>query len=339
MFNTLNLSNILQTIWPSLLIGIVSVALLLSPIPEKHPGVYTGIIIDLCLLSPLLVLILSRFYKSTPFMAMPFLILGFLSSFFMIPEEHRAVLTVLRNAVLPVIEIGILALAGYKGIKYLRSRKADQSGEKDGLSTIREAIFNSGLPPVVSGFLATELSVLYYVFLAWKPSKVSGTRFSMYRESGQIPICLALLMVIGIETVVLHRMLVSNYEVLAWILSILSIYTAFYFLAHIKALWLRPTILTPEGLWFKNGLLGECRVDFESIAKVELRSSIPPQTLEVTGGLGLKNPPETFNTLIYFKSPQTVHKPHGFKKEYLILGVYIDRPAEFEKLVRQSLEQ
>jgi hypothetical protein len=311
--------------------------LLLSPIPEKHPEIYTGDIIDLCVLSPLVALIMSRVYKTNPMPAMPLMLLGFLGSFLLVPEAHQDILKGLRNTVLPVIEIGVLALVGYRAVKTVRKLRAAGQGQGDGLAAIRQAFQNSGLPPVVSRFMATEIGVLYYVFWVWKPSGARSGRFSMYRESGQISLCVALLLVLGIETIVLHRILTPHYEVLAWILSILSIYSGFYFLAHIKALWLRPTKITPEGVWFKNGILGEVKAGFQDIQKVEPRSAIPHELLESTKGLGLKNPPETFNMLIHFSSPQEVLMPHGANKSCRVLAVYIDKPAEFEKAIRPKL--
>jgi hypothetical protein len=286
-----------------------------------------------------LVLGIGRHLKTTPFLTLPFLALGFILCYFLIPREHHKMLEVLQTSVLPIVELGILSLVGYKAICYARILKKQGAKRPDGLSAIREAIQNSGLPPTLTGFLTTELSVFYYALWVWNPSERSDMEYSMYRESGQIAVCFGLMMVLAGETVVLHHLLTPNYTVLAWVLTILSIYSAFYFLAHLKALWLRPTVITSEGIWFKNGLLGETRVAFESIEKVERSPSIPANMMASVGGLGLKNPPDTINTLVYFSSPQIIRKPYGQKKAFHILGIYIDRPAEFEKTVRKKLEK
>lgn len=339
MVFTPKLSNTLKTAGPSLAIILLSSALLISGIAEEHPAVYTGIIVDLCLLSPLLVLGIGRFLKTSPMLTLPFLGVGFFLCYFLIPWEHRNMLTVLQTSVLPVIELGLLSWVVYKATTYARKAKKNGVTRKDGLTAIREVLQNSGLPQGLARFLTTEIGVFYYALWAWKPVKKDSMEFSMYRESGQIAVCLGLLLVLGIETVVLHSLLSPNYTVFAWILSILSIYSCFYFLAHLKALWLRPTILTPEGVWFKNGLLGESFVAYESIEKVERRASIPADLMDSTGGLGLKNPPDTLNMLIYFSTPQMIKKPYGQKKAYRILGIYIDRPHEFESSIHQELER
>lgn len=335
---SLKFSQVVKTAGPSLGIVLICAAILMSPIPETHPEIYTGIVVDLCLLSPLLALVMGRFLKTTPYFALPFLAVGYILCYFLIPREHQKALRVFQTAVLPLVEIGVLFLVGYKTIRYVRILKKKGARRQDGISTIREAIQNSGLPPALTGFLTTELSVFYYALWAWKRREQSGMEFSMYQESGQIPVCLGLMMIVGIETAVLHRLLIPNYAALAWVLTILSTYTAFYFLAHLKALWLRPTTFTPDGVWFKNGLLGETHVPFESIEKFDRCTSIPADLMNATGGLGLKSPPDTINFLIYFSSPQVIRKPYGQKKAYRALGIYIDLPSEFEKKLQDKLE-
>jgi len=49
---SLKFSQVVKTAGPSLGIVLICAAILMSPIPESHPEIYTGIVVDLCFLSP-----------------------------------------------------------------------------------------------------------------------------------------------------------------------------------------------------------------------------------------------------------------------------------------------
>lgn len=87
-------------------------------------------------------------------------------------------------------------------------------------TTCTELLSKRALVPVV-----TEISVFYYGFIAWKKRILKANEFSCHKNSGTVSLLIAVIIIVGVETVSLHVLLLKWSETTAWISTALSVYS------------------------------------------------------------------------------------------------------------------
>ena len=179
--------------------------------------------------------------------------------------------------------------------------------------------------------------MIYYALFAWKPRKLKHNEFTKYKENASLALAGAFLMVVFIETYAFHVLLMKWSTIAAWILTGLSIYSAFSIIAHIKALLKRPSILNNEKLVLKNGLIADITVNLNDIVKIEgFSKEMYSEELKI-GNLGLQKESTNHNIAIHFKNPQIIEKMYGFTEECDILLVHMDNRNRFLNEVNANL--
>jgi len=318
---------------------LVSVVLSLTPLLEKYPELATAITYDLALTAPLLFLLLSLKSKVAKFKAVPFFVGGIVIASFLLPENGQEHLNYIKNYIFPIVELGVLSFLGYKiygGVKTFRSN-ANPNFDFLTLSKIssRELFGESRF----ASFFSSEITMFYYAFFAWKRKKLQDNEFTNYKENGSLALAGAFLMVIGIETYAFHFLLIQWSSVAAWILTGLSIYSAFSVIAHIKALLFRNCVLTNTELVLKNGLLADITIPLKGISKIEGFSKEMTSDAIQIGNLGIHKESTNHNIAIHFKKSQTIKKMYGFIQECDILLVHIDEKQRFLAKVNANLNK
>jgi hypothetical protein len=107
----------------SLFIILASVTLGLSSLSEQQPALFIGITYDLMVVSPLIYL-LFIYRKPIPnITAVPVMLAGSFIAAWLLPDEARFHYNLLHNTLLPVTELGMLAIIAYYSYRTVKTRR------------------------------------------------------------------------------------------------------------------------------------------------------------------------------------------------------------------------
>jgi len=323
---------------PLLIIGI-AIAIALSPILHQYPHIAIGITYDLVLTAPLAYLLIIRKRKVPKITVAPIIVLGIVIASFIVPEQQQGHLNAIKTYLLPLIELivfSILISKIYRGIRTFQSESKHLSDFYAISKSSAKSLFEK---KAFASFFASEISMFYYGLGAWRFKKLQKNQFSNYKESASIAMAGGLLLVVFIETFSFHVLLMKWSIVAAWIFTGTSIYSALLIIAHIKALILRPALLTKDSLILKNGLIADIHVPLNQIDSVALCSSEKQSSDIRIGNLGLSKESTTHTLMLYFKTPQTIEKMYGFTEECDALLFHLDGKAAFVHTLTAALKK
>lgn len=322
-----------------LLVILSSIFIALSPLLKQYPELATAITYDLTLTAPLLFLLLARKKTISKLKVVPFFIGGTILASYLLPESGQEHLNILKTYALPVVELAVLAILISKILKAIKIFKSHSLASADFASISKKSVIELLGKSRFAAFLSSEITMMYYALISWNKKKPTSKEFTNYKENASIALGGALLMVVFIETFTLHVLLAKSSVIAAWILTGTSIYTAFFIVAHIKALWLRPSLLTDENLVLKNGLIADIQIDLNAIEKIEECSKeLKSETLKI-GNLGLFKESANHNIALYLKKPQTIEKMYGFTEECDVLLFRMDNSQTFTDNLNAAIEK
>ena len=316
------------------LLGIL-VALMLSPWYQSGHGLDWAITVDLVVLVPLVYLALiwkTRIPKTT---VVPVMVVGLVLGMALLPKEDQTYLLAFKTWALPFVELGLLSFITYKVYKAVRSYKQLRGTTPDVFDALKEATTEL-IPRKLAVPFATEVAVMYYGFLHWKPRTLAPGEFSYHKKSGSAALLGGLILIIAIETVAFHLLLSRWSETAAWILTVLSIYTALQFLGFAKALGQRPITLEEDTLVLRYSIMNETRIPLAEIDQLEL-SSRPLNQDKLTRKCSPLGDLERHNVVLHLKSSQTLVGLYGMQKEFRVLGLHVDDASAFVVAVQAKL--
>ncbi|CAL2055661.1 conserved membrane hypothetical protein [Tenacibaculum sp. 190524A05c] len=328
----------LNKYWSRFNFIIIPALLFLSLIVLLKSGSYSSqlsnyIIIDFLITIPLCYFFLIRKKEIPKITIVSVFIIGTITASLLIPKEDQSLLDWVKDFILPVLELGVLSFVIYKARLIFKSfkKKKENLDFYDAIQIATKEI----LPEKVAHFLATELTVFYYVFFDWKKLKPSKNSFTYTKEGTYSGVLLGLILVVVIETSVLH-VLVSKWNVgLAWFLSIVSVYTLLQLVALFKSMLKRPLVYNEENreLLLRFGFAGFANVSINNIEKIELTSKeIEDDTIQYFSFLGKLC---GHNTIIHFKEPVEFESIYGIKKEAKSLALIVDDKQAIVNLISE----
>lgn len=321
------------------LVILSSVVLALSPLLRLHPELAIGITYDLTLLAPLVYFLLIRKRKIPKVTVVPFFVIGVVLADVLLPEHRESHLQLVKTLLLPAVELAVLAAVLHKVYKAVQAFRQSPSEHHDFFLTIQEsagAVIDS---PKVAKVFATEIAMFYYAFFAWRKPVVSANSFTSYKSSGTGPLLVAIVMILGVETVALHLLLALWSELVAWVLTAISLYTVVQLLGHLKAMRYRHTELQDGYLFLKYGLFGDMKVPLSQIRQVELTTRPIKDSSVMVEKLALLSDLEGHNVAIYFSEEQEVEKVYGIKRKCDVALFYIDKKDEFLQQVNEAMQK
>ncbi|MEL7006355.1 MAG: hypothetical protein AAFN93_27055, partial [Bacteroidota bacterium] len=184
----------------------------------SNPGPLSiGITTDLAFIVPLTYFLLIRKTNIPKITVVPFITAGLIIATYSIPENHQSFLQIVKEWMVPVIELGVLSFIGYNVYAIRKSFVANKDTSFDFFSAIQEAT-KDFLPPGVHHFFAMEIATFYYGFFNWRTRKISKGEFTYNKESGTIAILAVIIMLVVVETAVFHLLIQRWSSVAAWIL-------------------------------------------------------------------------------------------------------------------------
>ena len=322
---------------PLLLIGIL-VFIAKSSIYSIYPSkLGAAITFDSLLTVPLVYFLLIRKTKISKSTVLPFVILGMVICLLVLPSENQYYLGLFKTWILPVVEFSVLIFVGYNIFKTIKKYKRTKHKSIDFFTTLKK-VCSEILPKIAVTPVVTEIAVFYYGFINWKRRQLKKNEFSYHKNSGTISLLVALIFIIGIETVVFHILLAKWNNIAAWVLTSLSIYSAIQLFGFLKSMLKRPIIIENNRLHLRYGIMVESVIDLNTIDSVELFSKDIKLNKE-TRKLSFLGDLESHNVLIKLKQEHTLIGLYGIKRKFKNLVFCIDDKTSFINQIKSKLNE
>ncbi len=296
-----------------------------SSLAAAHPLVASAVTIDLIFTVPIAYFFLIRKTSLPKITVAPVFFLCVLVATAVVPTDGRSLLDTVVKFGVPLVELIVL---GYLGFRLFRTRRnfiANALPGRDLMERLRDAFAQELKPAIVAGAAAFEVGTFTYAFLKWR-RPASG--FTYHKLNSPVLLMLVFLFLLAAETVVVHILLAMISETAAWIATALSAYFAIQIIAHLKALMLRPILLTNNELLIRCGILGDAAIRLNNIEKIERSSQSQnadwPEIIITP--LGQLSQP---NVSIHLIEPATVYGVYGIERRVSRISFSVDEPERF----------
>jgi hypothetical protein len=286
--------------------------------------------IDFLFTIPLIYFLLIRKKEIPKFTVISVFVLATLMASYFIPNTDQQFLSYAKKYIVPLLEVGVVSFIIYKARLLFKTYKSTNEN-LDFYDSIRIATAQV-FPEKIAHFLSAEITVFYYLFFNWKKTKASEGLFSYHKEGTYNGVFLGIILVVMIETFVLHFIIIKWSVIAAWILTILSVYTLLQFLALLKAIQRRPILFNKEKkeLILRFGFAGFAKVTIDNIENIEFNSKdIEDEEIQYFSFLGKLS---GHNTILHFKEKIVFESIYGIKKEAKALAFIIDDKQAFSNL-------
>ncbi|RFN58390.1 hypothetical protein [Marixanthomonas ophiurae] len=321
---------------PLCIIGMMVLLAKSSVFNANSSSLSIGITFDLLLTVPLIYFLLIRKTSIPKTTVLPFLIVGVVISFLILPAENQHYLNLFKTWVFPVVELSVLLFVIYKVRKGIKHYKLKKTKTFDFYSTLKNTCYEI-LPKAVVIPVVTEIAVFYYGFIYWKKRKLKNNEFSYHKNSGTIPLLIAIVGIVAIETVTVHVLLAKWSNTAALIFTILSIYSGIQIFGFLKSMLKRPISIENNKLFLRYGIMTETTIDLKNIDSVTL-SSKDIETNKETRKLSVLGALESHNVIIRLKEENMLIGLYGVQRKYKVLALYVDDKIEFQDRINKALK-
>ncbi|MCT4582094.1 MAG: hypothetical protein N4A35_11800 [Flavobacteriales bacterium] len=304
----------------------------------KHPEqLAVGITLDLVFTAPLLYFLLIRKKAIPNTTVVPLFILGVVITSFIIPKDYQNLLLQVKYWVVPIVEISVVALTIYKIRQIRKAYKAHHQDISLDFYTTLKTSTAAILPKRIGMLLVTEIAVIYYAFINWKKQKLATNEFTYHKHSSVIALLAVFIFLALGETAILHYLIQKWNGVVAWVLTIISIYTALQLFGILRSMRKRPIVITDEKLYLRHGIFSETTIALDQIESFEQssKSIVFDEQVRRLSPLGeLTN----YNYIIHLKSPQTLVGLYGLKKHFTTLAFHVDDKRLFHSSLSKKIQ-
>ena len=312
---------------PILIIGLMILISKSSFFISNPNSLSIGITFDLLLTVPLIYFFLIRKTDIPKTSVVPFFIIGIVICSLIIPEENQYYLNTFKTWVLPIVEVTVFLFIYFKVKKTIKKYKINKRNSTDFFTNLKTTC-NEILPKKLVIPFVTEFGVIYYGFIYWKKRKLKNNEFSYHKENGTIALLAVLILIIAIETIVLHLFIEKWSLIAAWALTGISIYSGIQIFGFLKSIIKRPISIENDLLYLRYGIMKESIINIKNIDSIEV-STKDFETNDESTRLSLLGELEGHNVIIHLTKPNTIKGLYGIKKEYKKIAIYIDNKQEF----------
>ena len=285
-----------------------------------------AVTVDVVLLIPGVYFLLAIFLGWRKLTVIPVFVLSLVSAHLLLPSSGEGYLKVAELALAP-IEIAVLVFLTIK-VRQIRKGYRDARSPSGEFQETLEGVLGQLIDqPQVVRILASELSFIHYGLFAWRKRPLYTTTdevFTYHEKSGLGLIIGVFMVLIAIETPVLHYFISMKFPTLAWVVTALGLYGVVFILADFNACRWRPIRVADGNLFLVTGLRWRCTIPLSEIDRVEAN------TFEIEDKEGLLNAAVigNQNLIIKLKNPHTATGIYGFKKNFDRAAVTVDEPAK-----------
>lgn len=296
----------------------------------------TFITIDFIITIPLIYFLLIRKTNISTLTIAPFLILCVVIASYAIPSSHQDMLSLAKTWLVPLVELSVLTFIVLKVRKAIKHYKKATKTHEDFYS-ILVATCKSLFPETVAKLAANEIALIYYGFFNFKKTVLKPNEFSNYKGSGILSTLGAIIFVVAIEMVTVHVLTAKWSTTLAWVLSILSFYSALQLIGIIRSVPKRPIVINENHLVLRFGILSNTIIPIDAIETIGIAGESDFDKNKGTKTLSLLGELEHSNIVIYLKSPQQLQFLYGRPKSYTKLLLFVDDNQKFKTEIETLL--
>ncbi len=296
-----------------------------------------GITFDLLLTIPIVYFLLIKKTSIPKTTIVPLLLIGLIIGSLILPTENQHYLNLFKTWIFPIIEITVISFVIHSIRKAIKKFKKQKELAFDFFTTLKETCYEI-LPKKVVIPVVTEIAVFYYGFIYWKKRGLKRNEFTYHKNSGTISLLIALILIIGIETVAFHFLLLKWSNVAAWILTFLSIYSAIQIFGFLKSIVKRPISIEGDTLKLHYGIMSEAFIDLKEIKNIELTTKDIEFNKE-TRKLSPLGELESHNVVISLNKVNTLNGLYGIKRKFKTLALYVDNKEEFKTQLESAMQK
>lgn len=296
-----------------------------------------AILLDLIITIPFIYYLIIRKTAIPKFTVIYALFFGILVAGFIIPIEHQTLLSKVKLIGIPILEISLVSLLIYKAISLRKSIKNSKINNLDFYDNVVMAC-HEVFPGRVGQFLATEIAMFYYLFSFKKNKEIHKNEYTYSKKSGIKEVIGVFLFLLIIETAAVHLLVGQWNTTIAWILSILGLYTGLQIIAIVRSMDKRLIKIDVDhsALKLNYGFACFTEIPFDMIERIKKgRVGIKEKN---NVNLSIFEILETPNMHIKVKELKTLHKFYGLKKTYNSISFYVDDKDAFLSNLEQLIE-
>ncbi|RZS92300.1 hypothetical protein [Aquimarina brevivitae] len=337
MSNPVNIQKNLVVFSIPLLLITALVVLVKSPLFTTNTSqLAIGVTADLLITIPLIYFLIIRKTSIPNTTVVPVLVLGMIICTVILPVQQQYYLDLFKTWVFPVIELSIVGYVLYNVNKAIKRFKITKNESIDFFTALKNTCYEL-LPKKAAMAVATEIAVFYYGFVIWKKRKLKENEYSYHKESETISLLLGILLIVAVETVVLHNLIAKWNDIIAWVVTFLSVYSGFQLFGTLKSIYHRPICIEKDKLLLRFGMMNETSIEISNIEKVEV--SAKDITLDKeTRKLSFLGSLSSHNIIIYLKEKNTLIGPYGIKKQYKTIALHVDQKQKFANHIETLLD-
>nr|WP_321233323.1 hypothetical protein [uncultured Psychroserpens sp.] len=297
----------------------------------------TFITIDFIITIPIIYFLLIRKRNISNLTIAPFLILCVVVASYTIPTTHQDVLSLAKTWLIPIVGLSVLTFVVIKVRKAIHIYKKTANNHHDFYSALVETC-QSLFPKTVAKLATNEIALIYYGFFNFKKATLQSNEFSNYKGSGILSTLGAIIFVVAIEMATVHILIAKWSTTLAWVLTILSFYSALQLIGIIRSVPKRPITIHDDYLQLRFGILSETHIPFDAIDHIKLASLSDFDKEKNTKTLSLLGELEHSNIVIHLNTPQQLNFIYGKPKSYTKLLLFVDDNQNFKAQVETHLQ-
>lgn len=296
-----------------------------------HPDLLAlGITLDLVVVVPCLVyFLLVRGRGWSPLVLIPSFLVSLAGAGRVLPADRQQALHVFEWLAAP-IELFVIGLVVIKARQVARRMRTEGPADPGTLfERMREAAREVLGANLLSDALAFEIAICHCAFAGWRVRPVSSpATFTYHRRIGYGAIVAALLLVLVAETIGLHLLVQRWSTAAAWVLTVLSIYTAFWLVGLYQAVRLRPIRIEEDRLLIRTGLRWRVEVPYEDVAALEILrpGTALPKRKDLLRAVVLGDA----RYLLRLARPAVAEGPYGIRRRVEQIAFTVDEPQRFE---------
>lgn len=336
MTRTLNFNHPLVTFGLPATIILSMVLLAQSAVFHTLPKpLSAGITLDLILTAPVVYFLLIRKKNIPKLTVVPVFIIGILVASLIIPPEQQQILGMVKQWVLPVVELTVFSIIVFKVTRTIRLFRKQKGITPDFYDALQE-VAGQMLPVKISGLFVNEISLIYYSLFSWRKRTLAANEYSYHKKSGTISLLAVFIFLILVETFVMHILLERWSVVAAWILSALSMYGVFQVFGFIRSMGKRPIVIGQDQLILRSGLFSEAIINFSDIDRIEMsRKRI--ELNDTTRKLSPLQDFETHNVILYLNNEASLKGFYGKAKSFRTIAFFVDDKEGFVSSVERKM--
>ena len=311
---------------------------LTGPLPTLHPTFAQAVLVDMMFTGPLLCLALLAWQRMPPVAAVPFVVIGLNAALFLAPPDLRPLVETLRwgSVALVLLLLAVTAVTLRRKVRAAAPQVAHLSDPRDRFERLATLVLGSDRRAQI---LAADWAFLRYSVSPPPARPAAGAvTLTSHRTSGFVPLLWAFVGLIVLETVILHVLVHLLAPLLAWVLTLLSLYSLLSLLGHIRALPRRATTIDGDSVTLRVGLFGQAEVPMAAIAAVtRIDANTPlPEGAQRLGVLGAIEPA---NLMLRLDRPVAVRITHGLGRKARDLVLHLDEPQVLIDAIARARQQ